>query len=101
MKQLELENMDVGVLPDGTQIREGDILMYDYGPYRGQVTRAVLFDGKLCMESNFMFGDNVSISHFLNAATYAHIRKITLAELYKHCKKNNWETAKYMVKYRK
>lgn len=98
MKQTALQNMDVGLLPDGTEIKAGDLIMYDYGPYSGQLTRVVLYDGKLCMEENFMFGDNEPIDHFLKQ-TYSSIRKIKLTDIYKHCKKNKWDTAEYILKF--
>jgi hypothetical protein len=99
MKQLEIENMNTGILPDGTEIKEGDIIMYDYGPYSGQLTRAVLHGGKLCFESHFMYGDHAPIDHVLNQPTYSSIKKMSLVEVYKYCKANHWDTGKWVRKF--
>ena len=100
MKQLELDEMDVGVLPDGTEISVGDIILYRVAMHVG-ITRVILFGGKLCMEGNFMYGDNTSIGHFLSNASYNTVEKMSLVDLYKFCKKNNWETGYYIKKFGK
>ena len=47
--------MNTGKLPDGTEIKEGDIIKYEIAMYAG-ITRVILHEGKLCMERNFMYG---------------------------------------------
>ena len=100
MEQLTLENMNTGLLPDGTQLNVGDIIRYDIAMHMG-ITRVILYEGKLCMESNFMDGDKTAIDHFIKSANYNHIKKISLSDLYKLCKKNGWNTKEYMIEFGK
>jgi hypothetical protein len=100
MEQLTLENMNTGLLPDGTQLNVGDIVRYDISTHMG-ITRVVLHEGKICMESNFMYGENAPIDNFLKGASYNHIKKLSLVDLYKLCKKNNWNTKEYIAKFGK
>ena len=104
MKQLELENMDAGLLPDGTEIKVGDIIIWSVAMHTG-VTKVILKDGKLSMEKNGYYGDGQSIDRFLfengQRISYNTIEVVSLTELYKFCKKNNWDTAKYIIKFGK
>lgn len=100
MEQLQLENMNTGKLPDGTEIKEGDIIKYKIAMHMG-ITRVILHEEKLCMESNFMYGNKTAIDHFLKNASYNHIEKMTLSDLYRFCKKNNWNTSEYITKFGK
>ena len=96
--QTELDFAKVGRLPDGTHIQEGDIIRYEISMYTG-ITRVVSIDGFLCMEKNFMYGDGCSIAHFLKQASYNHITKMSLKEMYQYCKENKWNVAEYVVEY--
>lgn len=100
MEQLQLENMNTGKLPDGTEIKEGDIIKYKIAMHTG-ITRVILHEGNLCMETNFMYGDKTAIDHFIKGASYNSIEKMTLADLYRFCKKNGWNTSKYIIKFGK
>ena len=98
MEQLVLDRMNSGFLPDGTEINVGDIILYRIAMHAG-ITRVILFNGKLCMEGNFMYGENTSIGNFLSNASYNSITKMSLADLYRFCKKNGWDTKEYIIKF--
>ena len=104
MNQTELIGMDVGVLPDGTEIKVGDIIIWSVAMHTG-VTRVILQDGKLSMEENGYYGNGQSIDRFLfengQRVSYNTIEVVSLAELYKFCKRNNWDTAEYIIKFGK
>lgn len=81
------------------EIKQGDILRYDVGPHMG-ITRAVMYNGEMCMETNFMCGENFSIKKFLECSYYR-LTRLSLVDLYKLCKKNGWETEKYIIRFGK
>lgn len=97
---LNIENVNTVILPDGTVLNVGDIVRYDVAMHMG-ITKVVLHEGNLCMENNFMYGKNASIARFISRDSYNRITKLSLADLYKLCKKNNWDTAKYMIEFGK
>ena len=89
MKQLTFDQMNRGVLPDGTEIKEGDIVKYDMPTGIG-FTRVVLIEGNLCMKDNYLYGKGCPISHYLNEAGYHEIEKVKLIDVYRFCKENDW-----------
>lgn len=100
MEQLTLEEMNTGILPDGTVLKVGDIIRYDIAMHMG-ITKVILHDGKICMESNFMYGSKTPIDQFIKNASYNHVTKLSLTDLYKLCKKNGWNTQEYMIRFGK
>lgn len=79
------------------ELKEGDIILYKIAMHMG-ITRTILHDGKLCMESNFMYGDKMPIDIFLSDP-FSSVTRLSLTDLYRLCKKNNWNTKEYMIKF--
>lgn len=92
MKEITLENLD--------ELKEGDIVKYNYSFHTG-ITRIVSINDELCMEFNFMNGRNRPVASNLFEGSSCFINKISLVDLYKFCKENNWDTGKYISEFGK
>ena len=99
MKQLELENMDAGFLPDGTEIKVGDIVLYEMGSGNG-ITRIIMHCGKLSLEENFLYGDKISVGHVLTDGCNR-ITKMSLVDVYKYYKERGWDVGSVIAKFGK
>lgn len=94
MNQLRIDNCTIGILPDGGKVKPGDYIKTDYWGSIG-FTRVVLYVEHLCLEDHYMYGKNISISHFISQN--GKVNKCTLSEIYKHCKANEGWNFKYYV----
>jgi len=81
------------------EIKVGDIIMFKISFHIG-ITRVILHGGELCMEENFMYGDKVNINQFMKES-YHKIAKMSLVDVYKFCKENEWDTGEYIRKFGK
>ena len=100
MKQCIFDDMDIGRLPNGDEIGEGDLVMCKF-PQGTSFTDVVICDGRLCIRDNFFWGQNVPIDHILGQASYYEIKKVSLVDIYKFCKKHGWGFYYYAEKFRK
>lgn len=72
----------------------GDVIKTVYGPGYTGFYRIVEIDGVLSIKNHFMFGD-VGISHFIKQG--GQVVKVSPKDVYLFCKKNNWNTEKYLM----
>jgi len=95
-EQTTIAEFSQGVLPDGTILKEGDIVMYQVGPYE-KFTKIIIDNGKLCLRKCFMYGDSMPIDRFLSNGSYYHVTKYSLKEVYQYLKKYNQKTSDYLI----
>lgn len=80
-----------GKLRNGDVVKSGDVVMVEYGPYYS-ILKIYESEGFL-MVKHFMYGETT----LANLDKYAYrIKKITPVEVYKFCKKNQWNTKEYI-----
>lgn len=92
MKQLELlEN--VCTLPNGQEVKDGDVIMCEYGPYYS-IVKLKNIDGYLCFD-HFMHGENTKLMSMAKA-TYCKMYKLSPKQVYLFCKENKWPTSEYL-----
>lgn len=85
-----------GKLKSGDTVTVGDVIMVEYGPYYS-ILKIYERDGFLTVK-HFMYGE----TSLANLDKYSNrITKLTPVEVYKFCRKNQWDTKKYISLFKK
>lgn len=99
MNQIELEIFKEGALPNGEKIFQNEIVMCEYGSSTS-FHKVILFEGEMCLDDHFMFGKNMPIVKFLKTGSFYSIKKSSWVDVYRFCKKHNWDFKFYVNKFR-
>jgi len=93
MNQLTLID-EPGILPNGQTIKIGDVVMAEYYMYV-TITKVFEKDGKLSIIGPAAYCFEVSIDQLINSNN-VDVKKMTPKDVYIFCKKNQWNTKKYL-----